>query len=112
MSKRRTIAVIGGGSAGFTAARVAAKLGARVLFFMGERADRASLCVNTGCMPSKAMFHPIDAMHHARQHAPKVVGASETLEGPSPSPTLTFLTMRSTAMVGASLMLEPVARWT
>lgn len=63
----RTVAVIGGGSAGFTAARTAADLGARVLFFMGDRADMASLCVNRGCMPSKAMFEPIDTMHHARR---------------------------------------------
>jgi pyruvate/2-oxoglutarate dehydrogenase complex dihydrolipoamide dehydrogenase (E3) component len=35
---------------------------------MGDNADRASLCVNAGCMPSKAMFEPIDAMHHARRH--------------------------------------------
>ena len=67
MSEQRTIAVLGGGSAGFTAAQTAAKLGARVLFFMGDNADRASLCVNRGCMPSKAMFEPIDAMHHARR---------------------------------------------
>lgn len=68
MSKRKTIAVIGGGSAGFTAARTAARLGARVLLFMGDEADFASLCVNFGCMPSKAMFEPIDTMHHARRH--------------------------------------------
>jgi pyruvate/2-oxoglutarate dehydrogenase complex dihydrolipoamide dehydrogenase (E3) component len=68
MNKKKTVAVIGGGSAGFTAARKAAALGARVLFFMGNRADRASLCVNYGCMPSKALFGPIDAMHHARRH--------------------------------------------
>lgn len=64
---QRTIAILGGGSAGFTAAQTAAKLGARVLFFMGDNADMASLCVNRGCMPSKAMFEPIDAMHHARR---------------------------------------------
>lgn len=63
----RTVAVLGGGSAGFTAARTAAKLGAKVLFFMGDNADAASLCVNRGCMPSKAMFQPIDTMHHARR---------------------------------------------
>ena len=68
MSTRKTIAVIGGGSAGFTAARTAARRGARVLFFMGDEADFASLCVNFGCMPSKAMFEPIDTMHHARRH--------------------------------------------
>ncbi len=64
----KTIAVLGGGSAGFTAARIASKRGARVLFFMGDNADRASLCINAGCMPSKALFEPIDAMHHARRH--------------------------------------------
>ena len=66
--KQKTIAVIGGGSAGLTAARTAHEMGAKVLFFMGDNADRASLCVNAGCMPSKAMFEPIDAMHHARRH--------------------------------------------
>src|SRR4026209_2148971 len=64
----KTIAVLGGGSAGFTAARIASETGARVLFFMGDDADHASLCVDAGCMPSKALFGPIDAMHHAKQH--------------------------------------------
>ncbi|HEY3663988.1 MAG TPA: FAD-dependent oxidoreductase [Chthoniobacterales bacterium] len=64
----KTIAVLGGGSAGFTAARLACQNGARVLFFMGENADHASLCINAGCMPSKALFEPIDAMHHAKLH--------------------------------------------
>ena len=41
--KQKTIAVIGGGSAGLTAARTAHELGAKVLFFMGDNADRASL---------------------------------------------------------------------
>ena len=63
----KTIAVLGGGSAGFTAARIAWQNGARVLFFMGDNADHASLCVNAGCMPSKALFEPIDAMHHAKR---------------------------------------------
>ncbi len=64
----KTIAVLGGGSAGFTAARIASENGARVLFFMGDNADHASLCINAGCMPSKALFEPIDAMHHAMRH--------------------------------------------
>ncbi len=68
LKSAKTIAVIGGGSAGFTAARIASELGARVLFFVGDNADYASLCINAGCMPSKALFEPIDAMHHARQH--------------------------------------------
>ena len=65
--KNKTIAILGGGSAGFTAARVACKEGANVLFFMGDNADHASLCINAGCMPSKAIFEPIDAMHHAQR---------------------------------------------
>ncbi len=67
-AKAKTIAVLGGGSAGFTAARVACEQGAHVLFFMGANADHASLCINAGCMPSKALFQPIDAMHHAKRH--------------------------------------------
>jgi pyruvate/2-oxoglutarate dehydrogenase complex dihydrolipoamide dehydrogenase (E3) component len=43
-------------------------MGAKVLFFMGENAEQASLCINAGCMPSKAIFEPIDTMHHARRH--------------------------------------------
>ena len=35
---------------------------------MGDHADHASLCINAGCMPSKAIFEPIDAMHHAKRH--------------------------------------------
>ena len=66
--KLKTIAVLGGGSAGFTAAQTAAQQGANVLFFMGNNADHASLCINAGCMPSKALFEPIDLMHHAKRH--------------------------------------------
>jgi len=66
--KQKIIAVIGGGSAGLTAARTTHELGAKVLFFMGDNADHASLCIDAGCMPSKAMFQPIDAMYHARRH--------------------------------------------
>lgn len=68
MPKQKIIAVIGGGSAGLTAARVAQKEGAQALFFMGDNADHSSLCINAGCMPSKAIFEPIDAMHHAKRH--------------------------------------------
>jgi pyruvate/2-oxoglutarate dehydrogenase complex dihydrolipoamide dehydrogenase (E3) component len=65
--KQKTIAVIGGGSAGLTAARTAHELGANVLFLMGNNADHASLCINAGCMPSKAMFEPIDHEHTVHQ---------------------------------------------
>src|SRR5581483_11888834 len=67
MHRRKTIAVIGGGSAGLTGARVACQQGANVLFFVGDQGDHASLCIDAGCMPSKAFFQPIDEMHHARR---------------------------------------------
>jgi mercuric reductase len=66
MSSPVTIAVLGGGSAGFTAARVAREFGARVILALGEQGNLASLCINAGCMPSKALFALIDEMHHAR----------------------------------------------
>lgn len=63
----KTIAVLGAGSAGLTAATTAAKLDARVVLFMGPDPDRASLCVNRGCMPSKGMFEALDVVHRARR---------------------------------------------
>ncbi|MEO5721753.1 MAG: FAD-dependent oxidoreductase [Chthoniobacterales bacterium] len=68
MSEQKTIAVLGAGSAGLTAARTACEMGARVLLFVGTRGAKASLCIERGCMPSKAIFEPIDAMHHAKRH--------------------------------------------
>lgn len=68
MRGRKMIAVIGGGSAGLTAARIACQEGANVLFFIGEKSDHSSLCIDAGCMPSKALFEPIDAMHHAKRN--------------------------------------------
>lgn len=67
MEQRKTIAVLGGGSAGLTAATTAASRGARVVLFLGDDPERASLCVNRGCMPSKALFQPIDDLHRARR---------------------------------------------
>ena len=60
--------MIGGGSAGLTAARVACRCGANVLLFIGDKGDHSSLCIDAGCMPSKALFEPIDAMHHAKRN--------------------------------------------
>lgn len=67
VENRRTIAVLGGGSAGLTAATTAAEEGARVVLFLGPDPERASLCVNRGCMPSKAMFEALDEVHRGRR---------------------------------------------
>ncbi|MCH8948710.1 MAG: FAD-dependent oxidoreductase [Acidobacteria bacterium] len=46
--------VLGGGSAGLTAAGTAAQLGARTLLV--ERNKLGGDCLNTGCVPSKALI--------------------------------------------------------
>lgn len=68
---------IGGGSAGFNAARVAVGLGLKVAIVDGAR-QLGGLCILRGCMPSKTLLYVAEVLHHAR-HADrfglKVVGA-------------------------------------
>ena len=68
---------IGGGSAGFNAARVAAGLGQKVAVVDGAR-QLGGLCILRGCMPSKTLIYAAEILHHA-QHAGrfglKVAGA-------------------------------------
>lgn len=49
------IAVIGGGSGGYTAAAEAAKEGMSVVLF--EKESLGGTCLNRGCMPAKALIH-------------------------------------------------------
>jgi pyruvate/2-oxoglutarate dehydrogenase complex dihydrolipoamide dehydrogenase (E3) component len=68
---------IGGGSAGFNAARVAAGLGKKVAIVDGAK-KLGGLCILRGCMPSKTLIYAAEILHHA-QHADrfglKVTGA-------------------------------------
>lgn len=57
--------VIGGGSAGFNAARVAADLGKSVAIVDGAP-EIGGLCILKGCMPSKTLLHAAEVLHHAR----------------------------------------------
>ncbi len=57
--------VLGGGSAGFNAARVAAGLGKRVAVVDGAR-QLGGLCILRGCMPSKTLLYVTDVLHQAR----------------------------------------------
>jgi len=61
---RADICVIGGGSGGLSVAAGAAQMGAKTVLI--ERAEMGGDCLNTGCVPSKAM---IAAAHHARAFA-------------------------------------------
>ncbi len=57
------LAVIGSGGGAFAAAIRATNLGKRVL--MVERSTIGGTCVNTGCVPSKALLAAADARHVA-----------------------------------------------
>ena len=56
---------VGGGSAGFNAARVAAGLGRKVAVIDGAR-QLGGLCILRGCMPSKTLLYTAEVLHHAR----------------------------------------------
>ena len=76
-SKEYDFICLGGGSAGFNAARVAAGLGQKVAVIDGAR-QLGGLCILRGCMPSKTLIYAAEILHHAR-HADrfglKVTGA-------------------------------------
>lgn len=65
MSQHYDFIAIGGGSAGFNAARVAASLGRRVAVVDGAR-QLGGLCILRGCMPSKTLLYVAEVLHHAR----------------------------------------------
>jgi len=58
------LAVIGAGSAGFSAVITAAEIGARVALIGHGTID--GTCVNTGCVPSKILIRATEALHQAR----------------------------------------------
>ena len=58
------LAVIGAGSAGFSAAITAADAGAKVVLI--GYGTIGGTCVNVGCVPSKAMIRAVDIMHSTR----------------------------------------------
>ncbi len=51
----KNIAIIGAGPAGYPCALKAAKLGAKVTLI--ERGELGGVCLNCGCIPSKALLH-------------------------------------------------------
>lgn len=71
MAKIKTydLICIGGGSAGFNAARVAVGLGKKVAVIDGAK-QLGGLCILRGCMPSKTLIYAAEILHHA-QHADK-----------------------------------------
>src|SRR5436190_18971312 len=70
MKRRRElhfdVAVIGGGSAGYTAARVAASAGLNTAVIEGGN-EVGGLCILRGCMPTKALLYAAEVIHLARR---------------------------------------------
>src|SRR5450631_2409665 len=56
------VAVLGAGPGGYVAAIRAAQLGATVAII--EKQYMGGTCLNVGCIPSKAMLHIAEVMHH------------------------------------------------
>lgn len=56
---------LGGGSAGFNAARLAASLGQKAAVIDGAK-ELGGLCILRGCMPSKTLLYAAEVLHHAR----------------------------------------------
>jgi pyruvate/2-oxoglutarate dehydrogenase complex dihydrolipoamide dehydrogenase (E3) component len=69
------IAVIGAGSAGLSVAAAAAQFGEKVVLF--EKGEMGGDCLNTGCVPSKALLAAAKAAQSHRSSAKFGVGANE-----------------------------------
>ncbi len=65
--ERYDLTIIGGGSGGLTAARLAAALGARVLLVDKEKLGGD--CLNFGCVPSKSLLHVAKVVQQAKDAA-------------------------------------------
>lgn len=85
--------VIGGGSAGFNAARAAADMGRRVAI-ADSGAELGGLCILRGCMPSKTLLYSTDILHLARNS--KVLG----LRVPSATVDMKALHARKRRIIG------------
>ena len=59
------VAIIGGGSGGYAAARTAAGVGLKTVVIEGGK-EVGGLCILRGCMPTKALLYASDVLHLAR----------------------------------------------
>ncbi len=76
MDDRFDLVVLGGGSAGYAAARTAAEAGARVA--IAEQGPLGGLCILRGCMPSKAILASSNRLYQS-QHAAELGIGTRTL---------------------------------
>jgi pyruvate/2-oxoglutarate dehydrogenase complex dihydrolipoamide dehydrogenase (E3) component len=69
------LTILGGGSGGLTAARIASSLGARVLLIEKERLGGD--CLYTGCVPSKSLIHVAQLVHQTKTASRLGITSSE-----------------------------------
>jgi dihydrolipoamide dehydrogenase len=70
------VVVLGSGPGGYTAAFRAADLGLSVVL-VEQHATLGGVCLNVGCIPSKALLHVADTLTHAREMKTAGVSFSE-----------------------------------
>ena len=87
------LAVIGAGSAGFSAAITAAEQGAQVVLI--GHGTIGGTCVNVGCVPSKTMIRAAESLHQAK--------TASRFHGVEASGMVTNVRMRSSASFDSSL---------
>ena len=63
------VAILGGGSAGYAAARTAADAGSKTVVIEGGE-EVGGLCILRGCMPTKALLYAAEVMHLASHSEP------------------------------------------
>ena len=75
------LCIIGAGSAGLSLAAGAAQMGARVTLI--EKGEMGGDCLNTGCVPSKALLAAASAAAAVRRGGPGVAGATPQVDFPA-----------------------------
>jgi pyruvate/2-oxoglutarate dehydrogenase complex dihydrolipoamide dehydrogenase (E3) component len=70
------LAIIGGGSAGYAAARTAGADGLKTVVIEGGE-EVGGLCILRGCMPTKALLYAAEVMHLARHPEPWGIRAED-----------------------------------
>src|ERR1700704_2284462 len=70
------VAIIGGGSGGYAAARCTAAAGLRTVVIEGG-SEVGGLCILRGCMPTKALLYAAEVMHLASHPEPFGIRAED-----------------------------------
>src|SRR5436190_16537291 len=70
------VAIIGGGSGGYAAARTAAASGLKTVVIEGGE-EVGGLCILRGCMPTKALLYAAEVMHLTSHPEPWGIRAEE-----------------------------------